>query len=209
MRASALGRVVTWLVRGVSSRKLMVPSMIISVKGVLAARSCLTARRVASLRLAESPRMSSSAALTQPVAVAAYCWIRGRSFSRVFAVSFLESVRWVTRNSRSDEGVLVGWGFSGFDLEGRVLWLITVASLADFSWSKAISSGLRMAAPTTSGPAQGPRPTSSIPNMVLTLLSFSFLGYNRFWSCFFNLFLFGNWKCINTGAIKGFIGQAS
>ena len=87
----------------------------------------LTARRVASFRLAESPISSSSAAETQPVALAKECClIRSYSLSRCFGVSFFESVSWI--------------------------------SVGKFS--------PKITAPTTSGPAQGPRPTSSIPKTI-------------------------------------------
>ena len=68
MSASAFLRRVTLLSNGVFWRKLIVPSIIISVKGVWVARICLMARRVASLRAAERPILSSSVAETQPVA---------------------------------------------------------------------------------------------------------------------------------------------
>lgn len=70
--------------------------------------------------------------------------------------------------------------------------LLAVSFLESVSWSTQESGfSPRITAPMTNGPAQGPRPTSSIPRMIL--LSFSFLSWVSF--CYYNFFfwLFDGW----------------
>lgn len=54
-RLSAFLSRVTRSASGVSSRRLMVPSMIISVNGIFVRKTCLTARRAASFRAGLRP----------------------------------------------------------------------------------------------------------------------------------------------------------
>lgn len=65
----------------------------------------------------------------------------------------------------------------------------------------------RMTAPMTNGPAQGPRPTSSIPKIVLVLLSFGFLGYRLSSLWFFSWLGFG--EGVDGSAVKSFGDETS
>lgn len=58
----------------------------------------------------------------------------------------------------------------------------------------------------TNGPAQGPRPTSSIPRRIL--LSFGFLSWSSD-DFFFYFFNFLDGESIDCDAIESFISQAS
>ena len=123
IKRSALGSVVTYRPLLVLLRKLIVPSIIISLYGVL---TCSTARLVANLSAADSPMRSISSAGTQPKPKPlAFSRISISSASRFFLVSFLLSV------------------------------------------SPSITASPSTTAPTTSGPAHGPLPTSSIPKIIL------------------------------------------
>ena len=116
-----------------------------------------TARRVASFSALDKPISSSSDAGTQPSPVAmAFSVICGARASRFLAVSFLESVRASCQ-----------------------------ASLSSGSPFLANRSG-KIAAPITRGPAQGPRPTSSIPRIGMYILYMRvccFVQRTRFPTC--------------------------